>query len=212
MFDFCSMRLLIVASTDKEITPFTEAHPEVDHLITGVGTASTLYHLTKQLTLNTYHIVVQAGIAGNAAGFHPEGGVVAVERDRFAHSGVWEDGTLFTLQEKGLSENDGWLVNHHRELHRLGLPLADAVTVDLINNHSELLKQVAEKYGAPIESMEGAALHYVCLQEQIPFIQLRAISNTIGDRNKANWKTAEAITRLNQTLERVYYILTNGNE
>ncbi len=48
--------------------------------------------------------------------------------------------------------------------------------------------------------MEGAAFHYVCLQEKIPFLQLRAISNYVGERNKANWNLNEAIRNLNKKL------------
>ena len=48
--------------------------------------------------------------------------------------------------------------------------------------------------------MEGAALHYVCLQEKVPFIQLRAISNYVGERDKSKWKMQEAITNLHNEL------------
>jgi futalosine hydrolase len=51
-----------------------------------------------------------------------------------------------------------------------------------------------------VESMEGAAFHYVCLMEKIPFLQLRGISNYVGERNKANWKIRESIDALNQQL------------
>lgn len=48
--------------------------------------------------------------------------------------------------------------------------------------------------------MEGASLHYVCREANIPFIQMRAISNYIGERNKAKWKMKEALEALNDTL------------
>jgi futalosine hydrolase len=48
--------------------------------------------------------------------------------------------------------------------------------------------------------MEGAAFHYTCLQANIPFLQLRAVSNEIGERNKRNWSMQEAIENLNQKL------------
>lgn len=212
MFDFCSMRILLVAATYREIAPFLSTYPDAHFLITGVGTPSVLYHLTRHLTLNEYDVVLQAGIAGAAPDYKPDSGVVVVARDAFAHSGVWEDDTLFTLQEKGLAQSESWLVNPHKEMiQTLGLPLADAVTVDLIHNHPALLQQVAAKYAAHMESMEGAALHFVCLNEAIPFIQLRAISNVIGDRDKRNWKIDSAIELLNQQIKQVYLTLTNGN-
>jgi len=51
-----------------------------------------------------------------------------------------------------------------------------------------------------IESMEGAAFHYVCLQEAVPFLQLRAVSNMIGERDKTKWLMKEAIDNLNKEL------------
>jgi futalosine hydrolase len=49
--------------------------------------------------------------------------------------------------------------------------------------------------------MEGAALHYVCLQQQQSFLQLRGISNAVGERNKEKWATGEAVTNLNKELK-----------
>jgi futalosine hydrolase len=48
--------------------------------------------------------------------------------------------------------------------------------------------------------MEGSALHYVCLMENIPFIQLRSISNYIGERNKKKWDMQDSIKNLNNEL------------
>jgi len=36
--------------------------------------------------------------------------------------------------------------------------------------------------------------------EQIPFIQLRSISNYIADRNKKNWNLKDSIINLNKEL------------
>ena len=48
--------------------------------------------------------------------------------------------------------------------------------------------------------MEGAALHYIGLQEKIPFLQIRSCSNYIAERNKKNWKMKDAIQQLNVEL------------
>ncbi|NCW13547.1 MAG: hypothetical protein EBV82_10420 [Chitinophagia bacterium] len=56
------------------------------------------------------------------------------------------------------------------------------------------------RYKASLESMEGAALHYMGRDLNIPFIQIRAVSNYVGERNKAKWKMKEAIYNLNETL------------
>jgi futalosine hydrolase len=51
--------------------------------------------------------------------------------------------------------------------------------------------------------MEGAALHYVALRENIEFLQLRSFSNYIAERNKKNWNMRTSIENLNHTLIRI---------
>ena len=51
--------------------------------------------------------------------------------------------------------------------------------------------------------MEGAALHYVCLSEKIPFLQLRSVSNYVGERDKNKWAVREAIANLNIELQKI---------
>ena len=63
-----------------------------------------------------------------------------------------------------------------------------------------------------VESMEGAALHYVCLMEKIPFLQIRSISNLIGERDKTRWKIKEAMKSLNETLITLIQKLEKADE
>jgi futalosine hydrolase len=49
--------------------------------------------------------------------------------------------------------------------------------------------------------MEGAALHYYCMQKGVSFLQIRSISNEVGVRNKTQWKMKEAIENLTHALE-----------
>ena len=53
------------------------------------------------------------------------------------------------------------------------------------------------KNNADVESMEGAAFFYVCLMSRIPFVQIRAISNYVGEQNKAKWEIDKSILNLN---------------
>lgn len=50
------------------------------------------------------------------------------------------------------------------------------------------------------ESLEGAVLHHTCLQENIPFAQVRTISNLVGERNKALWQMPQSIAALNNVI------------
>ena len=43
--------------------------------------------------------------------------------------------------------------------------------------------------------MEGAAVAQVCAQYQIPFTEIRAISNMVEERNMAQWDLPGAMSR-----------------
>ena len=88
-------------------------------------------------------------------------------------------------------------------MNTTGLSIVKAITVNKVSD-SELQKQQFIKvFNADIETMEGAALHYVCLQENIPFLQIRSVSNYVGERDKTKWKMKEAVENLNTELTKL---------
>ena len=202
------MQVLIVAATELEISLFHESFPEADILITGVGAAPATYHITRRLHQVDYLLVIQAGIAGT---FDPAvrlGEVHVVARDRFGDLGALVKDTFSSIFEMGLADSNqhpfrnGWLYNEAGIIEKTGLPVVSAITINTISD-------VHTFHAETIESMEGAALHYVCLQQEVPFLQLRSVSNIVGERNKENWQLQQAITSLNQTLAAIYLTL-NG--
>ncbi|MDQ6889166.1 MAG: futalosine hydrolase, partial [Bacteroidota bacterium] len=129
--------------------------------------------------------------------------------DTFADIGIEENGKFHTLFEKGFAKEDdfpfkgGWLKNEQSFIEKIGLPLVKAITINKITDDKNLITQLREKFDARVESMEGAAFHYVCLQKHINFFQLRSISNTVGERDKSKWEMKEAISILNTELEKI---------
>ena len=83
------------------------------------------------------------------------------------------------------------------------MPPAKGITVNKITDDAFQNKMIREKFSPAVESMEGAAFHYVCLLERINFLQLRAISNRVGERDKSKWKLKESIENLNKELLRI---------
>jgi len=88
-------------------------------------------------------------------------------------------------------------------LKRNSLKKVAAISVNQITSSPQTIRLYEAKYKPVVESMEGAALHYVCLMEKTPFLQLRGISNYIGERNKKNWKIKESVANLNNELIRL---------
>ena len=201
------MQLLVVAATEKEIAPFLAQNPTQEYLITGIGVPACLYSLLKKIQYKKYDVIIQAGIAGCFSEEIGLGETVLVKKDVFADQGVFEKEQYFSLPDAGLSGkddwpyNNGWLVNENKALELFDLKKVNALTIHTISDESKMTNHYLLKYPSAIESMEGAAFHYVCLQEKIPFIQMRSISNRVGERDKTKWKIKEAIDNLNAALE-----------
>lgn len=200
------MKVLIVAATQFEIEPFLKENDTTDFLITGIGIPATIFHLTNKLLEKNYDLVINAGIAGSFSDKINLAEVVFVKEDTFGDIGILENGNFHTLFESGFGDaNDfpftnGRLINNNTDAEKLNLPFAKAITVNRITDNVLELDKMQQKFSADIESMEGAAFHYVCLQKKISFLQIRAISNRVGERNKNNWKLKLAIKNLNNEL------------
>jgi len=201
------MNLLVVASTQIEIAPFL-AHPASKHcdiLISGVGVPSTTFLLTKQLLHHHYDLVIQAGVAGTSSDQVGIGDIVLVTKDAFADLGALEQDGFKSVADMDLSHELEWITNpNHDLLNRFDLKKVSAVTVNMVTDHKSVLTALSAKWKHPeIESMEGAAFHYVCKHLEKRFVQMRTICNRVGDRDKSNWKIKEAVEALNIELEKI---------
>lgn len=211
--------ILLVAATAKEIAPFIDSmkndfsqnnNYNIDILISGIGLTATTYHLAKQLALKKYDWVLQAGVAGCFDLNIPLGSVVTVKQDTIADQSVVEMKKLKTLFDLNLVphnqhpyKND-WLINPNKNLlKQTGLKPVKGISVNAISISKEVIQFYRKTFDPVTESMEGAALHYVCLMENVPFLQIRSISNYIGERNRKKWDMNDSINNLNKELIRI---------
>lgn len=208
------MQLLICASTDFEIKPTIdfirkENIQNVGILITGIGMMATTYSLTKTIFQNRPDFILQAGVGGCLNENLPLSKIVLVEKENIGDLGVDENGAFKTLFDmRFLDKNsfpwkDGKLSNNFEVLKSTGLTIADGVTVNEISTNKERIAYYKNQLNASVESMEGAALHFVALQEKIPFLQMRSLSNFVGERDKSKWVIDVAIANLNIELKRI---------
>ena len=203
------MNLLIVAATESEIEPILKENSKADILISGVGIPATVFHLTKKLIEKNYDLAIQAGVAGTFSHGFNLAEIVLVKKDVFADLGIDENGEFKTLfDNRFIDKNDfpytnGCLINHHYFLEKTKLKVANAITINKITDDHVQLKKNQQQFDAEIESMEGAAFHYVCLQQKINFLQIRGISNVVGERDKTKWEMRNAIENLNKELLKI---------
>lgn len=215
--DLCYMRVIITAATNGEWMPsFQKINPayagtnkrfSVGFHESGIGLLASSVSLMKMFVQETPSLIIQVGIAGCFDKKVPLGKVFAVKDDFAGDIGVmenkvWKD--LFDLKldkpndapyEKKSLPNP-WLSQYNL----LKLPTKKGVTINTISTDKNKIDLYSGRYKATLESMEGAALHYMGRDLNIPFIQMRAVSNYVGERNKAKWNMQQAIYNLNETL------------
>ena len=200
------MKVLLVSATAFEIASYFKQKDTIDVLLTGVGMPIALYHLQKKITENKYNLVIQVGLAGAFTTKFELGETVFVKQDAFGDLGIEEKERFTPIFETDLfNKNEfpfenGWLVNKNKILQQSTLEVVKAVTINKVTDKGSIKQQLIDSFNPDIETMEGAALHYVCLHQNIPFIQLRAISNYVGERDKTKWKIDLAISNLHNEL------------
>ncbi|MBE6229230.1 MAG: futalosine hydrolase [Bacteroidales bacterium] len=232
-------RVLITAAEPEEIVCAEQAHRlhehaiadklDVDFMLTGIGTTSTCYRLTKRLleasvSGKPYDLVINIGIAGSysfndtpqAPALFPMGSTAVIEKEYFGDLGFE---TLFgfqTLFQYEILDADVFPFKAGA-LHRVKLDdniesyLANykegiGVTVQTVTGVPQRKAELMRQFGPHIESMEGAAVYYVCLQENIPFFELRTVSNEVGEKEREKWNTPMALESLRRAMNEFFKI------
>ena len=72
------------------------------------------------------------------------------------------------------------------------------VTLSQVTGVAEESAALQRRWQALAESMEGAAAAHVCALYQVPFIEVRAVSNLVGDRERGRWDLQGASERAAQ--------------
>ena len=223
------MNILLVTATAFEVAPlesvmtpmpgrsvggnlsqFTYRSHEVHILRTGIGMTATAFSLGKNLN-DQYDVVINLGLAGSFNRNLDLGEVVNVYSDRFSELGAEDGDTFLTLAELNLPDDNaflfanGELVNNsmisNEAIERL--PKVNGITVNTVHGNETSISRTVDRFHPIVESMEGAAFLYCCKIEQIPCVQVRAISNYVERRNRGSWNIKLAIDNLNNTAKNI---------
>lgn len=176
-------------------------------LQTGVGKVNSAGAVTHELmegreSGRNYSAVLSFGIAGSLQSHVEIGSSVFSTSVAFADEGTplvaGKDWT--SLEQSGWAQTSFPIVEYDWTKHLSAN--ADHVgiiaTVSTISGTDEIAVQYKERTGALAEAMEGAAVAQVCQRLNIPFAELRVISNRCGNRNVNKLDIPTSFRRLRQ--------------
>jgi futalosine hydrolase len=212
------MKVLIVSATVLEIKPLLANCNQIDTdlfefkcsdefsidvFVTGVGLVAMAARLAKRLEEVKYVFVLNCGIAGSFDRQIPLTKLFKVNQDTIADLGVEMGQKFISISQLGLAkDSDISILRQSGGYNHLfdSLPVANAVSKNTGSGKVSTISFLQRQYKVQLESMEGAAFHFVCRQKGIPFCQIRAVSNYVGERDKGKWDIKGSVTVLNDFL------------
>jgi len=216
------MNILLVAATWMEVNLLVDelektgershlfkeyclGETNVDILIAGIGTTFTTFHLTNALKEKKYDMVVNVGIAGSLTTELKIGDVVNVVYDEFADLGIETQSEFLTLFEAGYMEINEYPFENGvlKATHSNGwieLKKVRGVTTNRSHGTKGSINALHTKYSAHTESMEGAAVFYVCKWMGVDCYQIRSISNYVEPRDSSKWNIPLALENLKESV------------
>ena len=215
------MRILLVTATWLEAKPliagfhflrkysgnnysFRYGDHRVDVLVTGMGMVATAFGIGKALQNTAYNLTVNAGICGSFRKELSPGTVLNVHEEFFPEFGMADEAGFKFIQDLGFDTSlpapckNTVLQNPHfnQVLGFKHLPNARGATVNLVDLSGKRTLKYHAELEADIETQEGGAFFFAALGSEIPFIELRAVSNYVGLREEEAWDIEKAIQNL----------------
>lgn len=193
----------VIAERDAILSGLHEPH-SFDVVVGGVGTAAAAVSTAKALASSNYDIVVNAGICGGFSDRTELGSLVVANKIIAADLGAQTPEGFISLDELGFGTArvtvDQSLVNRVKEaLQSAGLPVTTGpiLSVSTVTGTAETtLEMIKRVPGATAEAMEGYGVAMAAQEYGIPILEIRAVSNVVGPRDRDSWRIKEALASL----------------
>lgn len=175
-----------------------------DVVVAGVGSAAAAAGTALALAAGRYDLVVNAGIAGGFPGQADVGSLVVASEIVAADLGAETPGGFCSLDELGFGsariQPEASIVAHvTKELCAAGLPViaGPILTLSTVTGTAETAQTLAGRIpGAAAEAMEGYGVGIAAQALGIAMLEIRAISNAVGPRDRSAWRIKEALAAL----------------
>lgn len=217
------MRVLVATAVpverDAVASAFGSGPATVDLLAAGVGSAaaavSTATALTTAALAGTpYDLVVSAGIGG---GFQPEaplGSLVLADAITVADLGAETADGFVPVTELGFGA-----ITHRppdalvREAAAVtGARTGTVLTVNTVTGSAERAAELRRRHPEALaEAMEGFGVAQAASAHHVPVLELRAVSNPVGPRDRAAWRIGDALAALTEAFGKLTPVLESWN-
>ena len=191
-------RILIVTAVEAEAEAVRRGLPEAAHgvtvLVGGVGSAQAAAATARALALDSgYGAVLSLGIGGAFPGMAELGALLLARRVVAADLGADSPAGFLSVDELGFGSStlDGGRVPG------LDAVVGTILTVNTATGTSERAAELMERHpGAVGEAMEGYGVAAAASLAELPFAEVRAVSNLVGKRDRDAWRLDLAFAAL----------------
>ncbi|GAA4316069.1 futalosine hydrolase [Streptomyces venetus] len=180
--------------------------------LAGACTASAL--TAAALEGAPYGLVVSAGIGGGFLPEAPVGSLVVADEIVAADLGAETEDGFLSVTELGFGT-----VRHQPpgDLVRLVADAAGAragavLTVSTVTGTAARAAALRERHPTALaEAMEGFGVAEAAVAHGVPVLEVRAISNPVGPRDRAAWRIGDALAALTQGFGKLVPVLESWN-
>ncbi|MFS0724745.1 futalosine hydrolase [Paenibacillus sp. 1P07SE] len=170
----------------------------------GVGPAAAAAGTAMALAERSYGLVISAGIAGGFTAHAELGELALADRIIAADLGAETPDGFESVDELGFGTSvvecdPAWVDRCRQALDRAGLTVrtGPVLTVSTVTGTADTAALLARRIpGAVAEAMEGYGAAVAAQARSLPVLELRAISNRIGPRDRLAWRIKEALDAL----------------
>ncbi|MFR0353330.1 futalosine hydrolase [Streptomyces sediminimaris] len=215
------VRVLVATAVPVERDAVAQAFPGHGPTVIAAGVGPALAAATTATALTTaalegnpYGLVVSAGIAG---GFQPEaplGSLVVADEITAADLGAETAQGFVPVTELGFGTVT------HRPPDALVRDLVAAtgghpgavLTVSTVTGTAERAAALRARHPRALaEAMEGFGVAEAAAAHGVPVVEIRAVSNPVGPRDRAAWRIGDALTALTEAFGKLAPVLESWN-
>ncbi|WP_435857586.1 futalosine hydrolase [Streptomyces olindensis] len=180
--------------------------------IAGASTASVL--TAAALQGRPYGLVVSAGIAGGFQPGAPVGSLVVADEVVAADLGAETEDGFLSVTELGFGSvrhrPPGDLVR--RVAEATGARTGAVLTVSTVTGTAARAAALRERHPTALaEAMEGFGVAEAAVAQGVLVLEIRAVSNPVGPRDRAAWRIPDALAALTEGFGKLVPVLESWN-